>query len=226
MKLLAFDTSTQACSVAVNINGDIVEQFQLIPREHAKQVLPMIESGLQQAGLALAELDAIAYGNGPGSFTGLRIAASIAQGLAFGVDIPVIPISSLAAIARGVSRLEGHSRCLVVLDAHMQEFYWAGYQFDGGDIQVVESEQLAAPGQISIPTSWAGQAWVGAGDGWRQQDVMPGGAEQLLADSYPHACDIAALAEAAWQQGLVLPAEQAIPTYLRDKTAWKTKHQR
>ena len=188
MKLLALETSTQACSVAINIDGDIVEQFRVIPREHARQILPMINTMLAQTGMALTQFDGIAYGNGPGSFTGLRIAASIAQGLAFGAELPVLPVSSLTAMARGVWRMGGHNRCLIVQDAHMGEFFWAVYQLgmegDGSETQVVTEPQLTLSEHIAVPQSWEEQAWVGAGDGWHKAAAMKCQAPLVLPECY------------------------------------------
>jgi len=231
MKLLALDTTTQACSVALNLEGQLVEDFQVIPREHARRILPMVEQLLAEQGVELSDLDGIAYGNGPGSFTGLRIAASIAQGLAFGADLPVLPVSSMAAMALGAARLQGTSHHLVVQDAHMQEFYWAAYQVADQQVSLLGEERLTAAAKVEAPPGWQNEAWVGIGDGWNKA-----GEFSLLSDSlaqvkqlpecYPHAYDVALLGAQALAQGQQLPAEQAIPVYLRGKSAWKTKYER
>ncbi|HWQ94164.1 MAG TPA: tRNA (adenosine(37)-N6)-threonylcarbamoyltransferase complex dimerization subunit type 1 TsaB, partial [Gammaproteobacteria bacterium] len=166
MKLLAIDTSTEACSAALLIGTETREHFKLAPREHAKLILPMVDKLLAEAGLSLSQLDAIAFGRGPGSFTGLRIAAGVAQGLAFGADVPVLPISTLAALAQGAYTDLGATRVLTALDARMSEVYWGVYQINGaGVMELHGAEEVCAPGNVSLPLDGE---WVGAGSGWKE----------------------------------------------------------
>ena len=223
MKLLALDTSTDACSAALLVGTEIREDFKLAPREHAKLILPMVDALLAEAGLSLSQLDAIAFGRGPGSFTGLRIAAGVAQGLAFGANLPVLPISTLAALAQGAYTDLGATRVLAALDARMSEVYWGVYQINNaGVMELHGAEQVCAPGEVVLPL---GGEWLGAGSGWKEYGaalrercgtlvctVMP---ERL-----PRAKDIALLGVTASQRGLAVSAEQAMPVYLRNQVAW------
>ena len=127
-RILAIETSSAACSAALSVDGEVVERDALAPRQHAALILPMIESLLAESGCAVGELDAIAFGRGPGSFTGVRIAASIVQGIAFAADLPVIPVSTLAALAFGAMRESSVPRVIAALDARREEVYWACYE--------------------------------------------------------------------------------------------------
>jgi len=219
LKILALDTSTVACSAALWIDGEVNEQFQIAPRQHSDLILPMVDQLLADAQMTLQQLDAIAFARGPGSFTGLRIAAGVTQGLAFGADLPVIPVSTLAALAQGVYREQGAEQVMVANDAGMSEVYAAcyGYQPEqgmcllGGE-QVCRPEQFVAPGQ---------GCWVGAGSGWADYrellvQRMRGRLSEIVANIYPHARDVATLAANSGHRNTMVSAEQAIPVYLRD----------
>ncbi|MGB5065729.1 MAG: tRNA (adenosine(37)-N6)-threonylcarbamoyltransferase complex dimerization subunit type 1 TsaB, partial [Candidatus Competibacter sp.] len=145
MKLLALDTATDACSAAVWVDGVVHERYELAPRRHAALILPMIEAVLAEAGLRPAQLDAVAFGRGPGAFTGVRIAVGIAQGIAFAADLPVVPVSTLAALALGVGRETGHARLAVALDARMSEVYWGTYVVTADDAELLGEERVCAP---------------------------------------------------------------------------------
>jgi tRNA threonylcarbamoyladenosine biosynthesis protein TsaB len=221
MKLLAFDTATEACTAAVWLDGNVRERFELGTR-HAERLLPMVDELLAESGLTLAGLDAVAFGRGPGSFTGLRIGAGIAQGLAFGADLPVIPISSLAALAQGVDG----PRILAAFDARMQQVYWGAF-VRGGDglIGPADNERVCGPADVPLPE---GQGWTGAGSGWDQysealRSRLGGRLSDWRPQTHPHARDLAVLAAAAFDRGRAVPAEQALPVYLRDNVAIKPK---
>ena len=226
-KLLAIDTSGEACSVALSMGGEVLEQFEVIPRLHARKLLPMVQSLLAEAELPINSLDAIAFGRGPGSFTGLRICAGVVQGLAFAADIPTLPISSLAALAQGVCRRHGNDHILTVLDARMAELYWAGYKVVDGRALLIGEEQLTAPAELDQSQSLlkAETGWVGIGDGFKfatefSAHVMP--CLTVLDDAFHvQAQDIITLAQYDYLAGLQVPAEQALPVYLRGKTAWR-----
>jgi len=226
-KLLAIDTSGEACSVALSTGGEVLEQFEVIPRLHARKLLPMVQSLLAEAELSVNSLDAIAFGRGPGSFTGLRICAGVVQGLAFAADIPTLPISSLAALAQGVYRRHGHDHILTVLDARMAELYWAGYQVVDGRVLLIGEEQLTVPAELDQSQSLlkAESGWVGIGDGFKFAAEFPGHvmpAVTVLDEAFHvQAQDIITLAQYDYQAGLQVPAEQALPVYLRGKTAWR-----
>jgi tRNA threonylcarbamoyladenosine biosynthesis protein TsaB len=219
LKLLALDTSTEACSVALSLDGETAERFAL-GREHAGRILPMVEELLSEAGLPLSAIDAIAFGRGPGSFTGLRIAAGVVQGLAFGADKPVVPISSLAALAQGIPA----PRVLAAFDARMHQVYWGCYTRGAdGLVTLVGEECVVAPDQVPLPE---GQRWTGAGSGW---DAYREALESRLgrrfagaqSGGYPHAQDVAVLAAAAFRSGTMVRPEEALPLYLRDEVAVK-----
>ena len=220
MKLLALDTATSQCSVALLIDGQVREQTVDAPRVQAESVLPMIEQLLTDAGLELGALDAIAFGRGPGAFTGLRVAASVAQGLAFGAGLPVVPISDLAALALGTHRLRQASQVVACLDARMHEVYWAAYAVSGQRVMALSQECLSAPEDVQLE---AKGPWFGAGSGWSAYgEVLKSRVPKLIGQApelAPTAADIAWLAAEAYRQGTALPPEEAIPVYLRDKVA-------
>ena len=226
LRLLAIETATEACSVALYQAGEVMERFEIAPRQHAALVLPWVEALIADAGISLRQLDAIAFGRGPGSFTGLRIAAGVTQGLAFGSDLPVVPVSTLAALAYGAHRASGKSRILAALDARMKEVYWGAYRFDHeANLERVGEERVCAPDAVSVPE---GEGWFGAGSGWDTYgDVLAGRcaltAADCLPDRFPHAADVAQLAARQFQSGQAIAPEQAAPVYLRDNVADKPK---
>jgi len=223
MKLLAIDTSTEACSAALLIGAETHEHFKLAPREHAKLILPMVDALLAEAGLSLSHLDAVAFGRGPGSFTGLRIAAGVAQGLAFGADLPVLPISTLAALAQGACTDIGATQVLAALDARMSEVYWGVYQISGaGVMELHGDEQVCAPGEVVLPDEGE---WRGVGSGWDEystalRERCGALVHTVMPERLPRARDIAPLACVAFQRGLSVSAERAMPVYLRNQVAW------
>lgn len=222
-RMLAIDTATEACSAALWLDGEIRERYVVAPREHARLLLPMVEELLAEAGLVLKELDALAFGRGPGSFTGVRIAAGMAQGLAFSADLPVVPVSSLAALAQHAADL-GHPSVLSAIDARMGEVYWARYVLGAeGLVELDGEERVCAPGDVPLP---AGVDWYGVGSGWATyaETLSVRLGDRLVGcdgTRYPHAGDVARLASAAHANGAALRAEQAIPVYLRDRVADK-----
>ena len=220
MKLLVFDTSTDACSCALQVDGTVIERHEHAPRRHARLLLNMVEETLAEGGLALKSLDAIAFGQGPGSFTGVRIAAATAQALAIGAGLPVVPVSSLAALAQSVHMTDGAIRIAAAFDARMHEVYWGAYQADAdGLVRIVTPECVCAPNALSPLT---GDDWTGAGAGWRVYEAelratFRSNITQVKADRYPSARAAAALAADAYQSGGALEAGKALPVYLRDQ---------
>ncbi len=218
MKILALDTTTEACSAAVWMEGEIIECYQWAPRRHAELILPMIAAVLAEAGLSPTQLDALAFGRGPGAFTGVRIAAGVAQGIAFAAELPVMRISTLAAIAQGMIREQGATQVAVAIDARRREVYWATYQASEQDgVLLLGEEQVCAPTVGPVPELGA---WIGAGSGWMvYADVLSQrlGIEAYWGERYPQARDIAVLGALAYQRGETVPVEQALPVYLRDK---------
>ncbi|NOX09433.1 MAG: tRNA (adenosine(37)-N6)-threonylcarbamoyltransferase complex dimerization subunit type 1 TsaB [Gammaproteobacteria bacterium] len=222
MNLLALDTSADACSVALSINGEIKELFRIAPREHTHLVLPMIDELLSDAGINKSALDALAFAQGPGGFTGLRIAAGVAQGVALGLDLPLIRVSSLAALAQGIVRQYKAGQVLAAFDARMNEVYWGCYVAnDAGLVERQSEEQVCRPEQVFVPGN-SGSVWCGAGSGWLEytdplQQRLGFEVSECYADAHPHACDVATLAldKAARQE--IDAADQAIPVYLRNQ---------
>lgn len=219
MRLLAFDTSSAMCSAALLDGEIIIEKTVITARKHAHSLLPMCEQLLSDAGFGLDSIDAIAFGRGPGSFTGLRIAASMAQGLAFSQDIPVVPVSSLQALAQGAHRLHDAEKVLVAMDARMHEVYWCSYRWDGHRMQALSPECVIAPQDVPAVE---GSAWFAVGAGWQSyRDQMMVKFESKIATTQsemePSAYDIAELAAQLYREGAVVSAEQALPVYLRNQ---------
>lgn len=219
MNILALDTSTEICSVAVWTDGAVVERVES-GNQHSERILAMVDELLVETGLVLTRFDAIAFGRGPGSFTGLRIGAGVAQGLAFGADIPVTPVSSLAALAQGVDA----PRVLAAFDARMNQVYSAAYARNAADVvELIGGESVTPPPGIPLPE---GSNWTGAGNGWDQyHDVLlehlDGRVTGWRERAYPHAGDVARLGAVALQAGKAIAAELALPVYVRDDVAVK-----
>lgn len=222
MKLLAIETATEACSCALLVDGACQEIYHVAPRRHAELVLPMVSELLATAELVLPQLDGIAFGRGPGAFTGVRIAAGVAQGLAFGADLPVAPVSTLWALAQGAYRATGAAQVLTALDARMGEVYWGAYRVDSRQrMAVVLNDCISAAEQVPLP---AGGGWFGVGGGWKSYARVLNDrlGEYLLgqdAKRFPQAQDIAMLAADIIAVGGGVPAEQALPLYLRNRVA-------
>ena len=219
-KILAIECSTAACSAALQVDGEITEKFQLAPRQHSDLILPMVDQLLSDANLSLTQLDTIAFARGPGAFTGLRIAAGVVQGLAFGADLPVTPVSTLAAMAHGAFRELSANNILVANDASMGEVYFAAYRVQQyGEVELLGDEHVWP---LSNITELKAGEWLALGSGWHNyheqiSDSIKSGILQTVAEYYPHAYDVACLAQGIYQQGGAVPAEEAVPRYLRDK---------
>lgn len=223
MKILAIDTATEACSAALLIDGELRSRYGEPKRGHAELILPMVDELLQESGLALARLDAIAVGRGPGAFTGVRIAMSVAQGLAFGAGLNVIPVSTLAAIAQRALRDAAESTVLVCIDARMHEVYSGAFTRVDGLATARTDELVAAPAVITAPWS---DTWIGVGTGWAAYPELATllnsaghAAAHIDGSLLPHAEDIARLAVRELRAGNAVPPAQAQPIYLRDKVA-------
>lgn len=220
MKILAFETSTDACSVALRIGEETWERFEKAPRRHAELVLPMAESLLAEVGLGPGDLDGLAFGRGPGSFTGVRIAAAVVQGVAFATGLPVAPVSTLQALAEGVAREVAVDSVLAVLDARMGEVYWGAYRrAASGRMEAVVEDTLSAPERVSVPGSGP---WVGAGDGWAAYgEVLRAGLGGRLSCElparFPRARDVAHIGVEIVGRGEGVSAAAALPLYLRDR---------
>lgn len=216
MKLLAIETATEACSVAIYIDGEVHESFRIAPRQHTELVLGMADSLLAEAGLKLSDMDALAFGRGPGAFTGVRIATSVIQGMAFAAELPVVPVSTLAALAQRGFAEYGQRRVATAIDARMNEVYWAAFEEHDGLMQAVQDEQVCPAEQTPLLD---GEGWFGVGSGWQTYaEVLASRhstVETYRGDELPHAAEIAVLAVANIENAV--SAEQALPIYLRDK---------
>lgn len=223
-RILALDTSTEACSCALALNGEVHEDFAVIPRQHAQSILPMIRSLLRAHGLQLADLDAIAWGRGPGSFTGLRIAAGVTQGIAFAAGLPVVPVSTLAALALQQHELQGDTHVLACIDARIDEVYWAAWELRDGVPELLGDEQLTAPELLPaafLQRVFPQAAMAVAGNGLAYRERFPAELQAMIKHAspelLPRAGAIARLAVGAFQRGAVVAADAVQPLYLRDK---------
>ena len=217
MKLLAFETATEACSVAVYVDGEVHERFDLAPRRHAELALPWAEAVLAEAGIARSQLDAIAVGRGPGAFTGVRLAIAIAQGIALGLDRPLLPVSTLAALA---SRAGGE-RVAAAIDARMGEVYLGLFRREGDALRALAGEVVVAPAAASVPE---GDGWHAVGTGFAAaegalQARFGGRLATVDAAALPHAADVARLGAIAFARGEAVPPERVEPAYLRNNVA-------
>lgn len=224
LKILAVDTATEACSAALLVGDKLFSRWEEAPRDHTRKILPMVQAVLEDAGISLSDLDAIAFGRGPGSFTGVRIGISVAQGLAFGTGVPLIGISTLAAMAQGAYRLDGAQQVLTAIDARMNEVYFGRYELIDGRMQLVGDEVVSEPaalidvrGKLAGPVTCVGTGFETYGE------TLSGLADELAVSQvrFPAAEDMLPLARAAWLAGEAVPVEQATPVYLRDKVTWK-----
>lgn len=230
MKILSIDTSSEACSASLNIDGNIITQFELAPQKHSSLILPMCDELLSSNEIKLTQLDAIAFGQGPGSFTGLRIAAGVVQGMAFGADLPVIKVSTLAALAQQLAGKTSGADILATIDARMQEVYWCLYHVgDNGLVTPLMDEAITPPDKISLADNRKSNDPVYAiGSGWKEYKQMlsdnPNLPEtvKIYDNQLTSAEEIALLAANMLDRGEVVSADQAIPVYLRNNVAKKS----
>ncbi|ALX97286.1 tRNA (adenosine(37)-N6)-threonylcarbamoyltransferase complex dimerization subunit type 1 TsaB [Serratia sp. JSRIV001] len=224
-RILAIDTATEACSVAIWNQGEVHALFELCPREHTQRILPLVQQVLADTGLSLSQLDALAFGRGPGSFTGVRIGIGIAQGLALGAELPMLGISTLQTMAQGAWRMTGAQRVLAAIDARMGEVYWGQFERQP-DGQWLESagEAVLSPQQALERAQHLQGDWAHVGTGWQTYPDLVAGSSLHVTDGQmllPQAEDMLPLALQAWQQGLAVSVENAEPTYLRNEVTWK-----
>ncbi|WP_336290539.1 tRNA (adenosine(37)-N6)-threonylcarbamoyltransferase complex dimerization subunit type 1 TsaB [Aeromonas dhakensis] len=224
LKILAVDTATEACSAALSVGEKVFSRWEEAPRDHTRKILPMVQAVLDEAGVTLDELDAIAFGRGPGSFTGVRIGIGVAQGLALGAGVPLIGISTLAAMAQGAHRLDGAERVLTAIDARMDEVYFGHYELIDGRIQLVGEEVVSGPAVLVASRGTLPGSFTRVGTGFETYgETLAALADELVASQvrFPAAEDMLPLARSAWLAGEAVAVEQATPVYLRDKVTWK-----
>jgi tRNA threonylcarbamoyladenosine biosynthesis protein TsaB len=228
VRILALDTATENCSAALLIDGQLHATEELIDRGHAERILPMVDKLLSEAQVRLADLTVIAFGRGPGSFTGVRLAASVTQGLACGGGLGVVPVSDLRAVAqRALDLAPTLQHVLVCTDARMHEVYWACFErAPDGFAAAVNEERVGSPASVALPTQWNGArggAVLGVGSGFSAYPelsaAMPASVTLVGDRLLPRAAEIARLAVPEVTSGRVFRPEQALPVYLRDDVA-------
>ncbi len=232
MKLLAFETATEACSVALYLHGEVRERFEVAPRRHAELALPWADALLAEAGVARSQLDAVAVGRGPGAFTGVRLGIALAQGIALALDIPVVPVSTLRALAAYAQSFVGEEdNVLAAIDARMGEIYAATFKCAGEAMIATSDEVVIAPSDYVLPHAELGD-WFGVGTGFAAGNgILRGrlsarGFRGIDAGVLPHANDVARLAAQAYLRGEAIAAELVEPAYLRNNVALTLEEQR
>ncbi|MCF2949768.1 tRNA (adenosine(37)-N6)-threonylcarbamoyltransferase complex dimerization subunit type 1 TsaB [Paraglaciecola aquimarina] len=222
MNILIIETATEACSVALQVDGKQYSLFEVCPQQHSQRILPMVDQVLKQADCKLQDLDYLGFGRGPGSFTGVRIATGILQGLALGTGLKVVGVSTLAAMAQQAAEQHNVSQVFSAIDARMSEVYFAQYEIQNGVMQLVGEEQVLPPesAQSLIKIS---ENSIGVGTGWTAYPEL--NADKTLAIAadilYPDAKYMLAIAEANIADGKAVEVEEVTPVYLRDKVTWK-----
>lgn len=229
MNILAIDTATEACSVALLVGDAITHKYQVAPQQQAQLVLPMVDEILSDAGLSPRSLDGLAFGRGPGSFTGVRIATATVQGIALGLDCGVIGVSTLAAVAHRAWREQDVTHCIATIDARMQQLYWGCYvTTEQASTRLLGEEQVTDSSAVVLPDKTSADSWFCVGTGATQyQSQLEEGAEsfriiceqELSNACLPTAYDLLHLARAGFLRGEAVPADQVVPVYLRDKVA-------
>jgi len=230
--ILAMETCSETCSVALRHHGQDKQLISNEPRGHADNILPMIESLLNSASLQLTDLDAISFTKGPGAFTGVRIGTSVAQGLSVASNVPLIALSSLAVVAQGVYRRTNSESCIATLDARMSEVYLGYYKTNkSGVMQAIQDDQVAAPAEIICDNETQERIndWLVSGPGWTnylplmQQRFKDWQLRTEDSVHFPEAIDLISLAEIKFISGQTLDAAEALPTYIRDQVAKKKR---
>ncbi len=221
MKLLALDTVTEYCSVALLDGDDLIIREQAAGQKHTELVLPMVNDVLSEAQTGLSHIDAIVFDRGPGSFTGLRIGAGIVQGLSLGADLPVIKVSSLNALAQCALRVFSAKWVLACIDARQTEIYWASFQLVNGLMTNIDREHLTPPDKLQVKQTGE---YFGVGTGFASYKNELLGNSQVVysgfdGQTYPLAQDLLPFAKMAWKQGDYVDATAVLPVYLRDKVA-------
>lgn len=223
--ILAIESSTHACSVALQVGNDVLHRRELAARRHGELLLPWVQELLAEAGLSVAGLDAIAVSRGPGAFTGVRMGVAVAQGLALSYNLPAVPVSSLLACAHGAWRMTGQQQHLVAFDARMGELYWGQALVEAAGQARLLHESVIRPEQIELPTTDG--AWLAVSDGWQSYPEFTERAQAVLLNDQralgllPDAKDVLALAQTAFVAGECGTAEALQPVYLRNNVAQK-----
>lgn len=226
MNYLAIDASTEACSVALIVNGKVYSRYDLCPQSHSLQLLPMVDELLKEANVTLVELNGLIFGQGPGSFTGVRIGVGVAQGLAFSADLPVVGVSSLQAMAQSAFTEFDQKEVIAVIDARMSEAYTGYFVLDDKNIMREQCEEaVLAPGKIAAHFSHlVSDTKYGVGSAW---DAYPEQLSSLKSNDgspnilFPNALAMLTIGAAKFKEGLGVSAEEAQPVYVRDTVSWQ-----
>lgn len=225
MKYIAIDASTEACSVALYLDGQVFSKFDLCPQSHSVVLLPMIDALLQEHKVALTDLDGLIYGQGPGSFTGVRIGIGVAQGLAFGANLQTVGVSTLQAMAQQAYEDEGQANVFAAIDARMSEIYAGHYQLAENGLMALNGEEVnVQPAEVSSRLTDISSNCFMVGTGFDtytealQGFSVTGASPSIL---YPNAKAMLAIGIEKFKQGLEKPAEEAQPVYVRDTISWK-----
>jgi tRNA threonylcarbamoyladenosine biosynthesis protein TsaB len=224
VNLLGIETSGTVGSVAVTSGSDVLVREIATPREQTEKLLTLVDELLAAAGIELAALDGIAFGRGPGSFTGLRVSTAIAQGLGAAAGVPLLPVSSLLCLAETAWREARCERCLVCIDAHMGQVYWAESARHDGIMRIVGVERLTAAGEVVAP---AGSGWAASGSGFaadgpgRELSGVLAAASPVLPSLQASALDLFPQAARELTAGRGVDPSAALPVYLREETAWR-----
>jgi len=223
---LALDASTEACSVALQLDGKVSASYELCPQSHSLRLLPMIDDLLKAAGIELADIDGLIFGQGPGSFTGVRIGVGVAQGLAFSADLPVVGVSSLQAMAQQAYTQHGQERVIAAIDARMSEVYNGYYALDENNIMQKQQDEAVTPPEhlaeqlssvVNSPAYAVGTGW----DAYTEKLSALKSNEASPDILFPSAEAMLAIGIAKLEQGQGVSAEEAQPVYVRDTVSWK-----
>jgi tRNA threonylcarbamoyladenosine biosynthesis protein TsaB len=218
--IIAIEAATSACSVALQAGGEIYQKHLIAPQKHAELLLPMIDTVLKEANLSLQQVDAIAFGCGPGSFMGVRTATGIAQGLAFGANLPLIPVSTMQTLAQTAYEKTSAKNMLVAWDARMDAIYWGAYTIENHPImQPIQPDQLSLPENIAPPENWD---FVAVGNAWQAYSQQLSHwlvNKKTQIDIYPEAQEMLKIADYFYRTGKCIDPVHAKPVYLRDRVA-------
>lgn len=215
--LLAIETSTENCSVALSVNGQIFHEQKIAPQQHSHLIFPMLEKLLGSAGLSQHQIDLVAFGRGPGSFTGVRLATSIAQSIAFASDIPVVPVSTLRALAQQAWRIYQNTHVISALDARLTQIFYGCFTVRDKHMEHCGNEILCHPQPLQREPNSSDTNWTGIGSGWdRYFEKLKG---KWIKTAYPQACDIASLALQDYAKGYSVSPLEVKPVYIRNQVA-------
>ena len=224
LNIIAIDASTEACSVALQWQGKIYHRFELCPQSHSTLLLPMVDEVLKEAGCTLAALDGLAFGRGPGSFTGVRIGIGVAQGLAFSAELNVVGVSTLQTMAQQAYELHGQTHVIAAIDARMSEIYLAAFALNDGIMQPTTSEAVIPPGKAAEFLPKIESSCFGVGSGWQAyaqelEELIENGSDIQV--NFPDARMMLKLSEREFKCGNAVEAAKAQPVYVRDTVSWK-----